>query len=93
MYKKTQRIHRHDKIRNFISKKLAAKTREFQVIEEAAITTPSCTLKPDLVVINPRRVLVIDVTVRHEGTGYLEESRTSKIRKYTPLLPLLAGQL
>ena len=36
---------------------------------------------------------MIDVTVRHEGTGYLEEGRTSKIRKYTPLLPLLAEQL
>jgi len=38
---KTQIIHRHDEIRNFISRKLTANTREFQVIEEAAIATPS----------------------------------------------------
>ena len=85
-------MHRHDEIRNFISRKLAANTRIFQVIE-AAISTPSGTLKPDLVVNNRERVLVIDVNVRHEGTGYLEEGRTRKIRKYTPLLPLLAEQL
>jgi len=68
-------------------------TREFQVIEEAAIVTPAGTLKPDQVVINRGRVLVIDVTVRHESTGYLQKGPTSKIRKYTPLLPLLAEQL
>jgi hypothetical protein len=36
---------------------------------------------------------VIDITDRHEDTGYLEEGRASKIRKYTPLLPPLAEQL
>ena len=92
MHTNSQRMHRHDEIRNFISRKLAANTRIFQVIE-AAISTPSGTLKPDLLVNNLERVLVIDVNVRHEGTGYLEEGRTRKIRKYTPLLPLLAEQL
>jgi hypothetical protein len=93
LYTKTQRIHRHDEIRNFISKKLVTTSQNFEVIEEAAITTPSGTLKPDLVAINRGRVLVIDITVRHEDTGYLDEGRSSKIQKYTPLLPLLADQL
>jgi hypothetical protein len=93
LYTKTQRIHRHDEIRNFISKKLATKPQDFQVIEEAAVSTSSGTLKPDLVVINRGRVLVIDITVHHEDTGYMEKGRSSKIRKYTPLLPLLADQL
>lgn len=88
-----QRIHRHDEIRNFISKQLATKSKDYRIIEEAAIVTQSGTLKPDLVVINRGRVLVIDVTVRHESTGYLEESRESKIRKDTPLLPHVAKQL
>ena len=43
-------------------------------------------------VIKRGQVLVIDVTVHHEGTGYLED-RTIKIGKYTPLLPLLAEQV
>jgi hypothetical protein len=92
MHTKTQRIHRHDEIRNFIAKKLANNGQKFTVIEEAAVPTPSGTLKPDLVVINQGRVLVIDITVRHEDTGYLEEGRASKIRKHKPLLPLLAEQ-
>jgi hypothetical protein len=36
---------------------------------------------------------VIDVTVRHEDAGYLEESHRNKMEKYTILLPLLAEKL
>jgi hypothetical protein len=36
---------------------------------------------------------VVDVTVRHEDTGYLEEGHRSKVAKYTPLLEILACQL
>jgi hypothetical protein len=93
MHTKKQRIHRHDEIRDLISKKLATNGKNYKVIEEAAIETPLGTRKPDLVVIKRGRALVIDITVRHESTGYLEEGRASKIRKYTPLLPLLAKQL
>jgi len=38
-------------------------------------------------------VQVIDVTVRHEDIGYLEEDHNSNIRKYKPLIPTLAKQL
>jgi len=92
MYTKTERIRRHNEIRDFISKKLATNA-QFQVIEEASIETPSGTLKPDLVAIHRERVQVIDVTVRHEDIGYLEEGHNSKIRKYKPLIPTLARQL
>ena len=68
-YTKAQRIHRHDEIRNFISKKLATGSKDSQIFEEAAVVTPSDTLKKDLVVINRGRALVIDVTVRHESKG------------------------
>jgi hypothetical protein len=64
-----------------------------QVIVEAAVETPSGTLKPDLAVISQGRVNVIDVTVRHEDKGYLEGGYTSKMVKYKPLLPVLAEQL
>jgi hypothetical protein len=92
-FTKASRIRRHNEIRDFIAKKLATSNSGFQVIEEAAVDTPSGTLKPDLVVVHQGRVHVVDVTVRHEDTGYLEGGHTSKTTKYTPLLPLLAERL
>ena len=84
---------RQDEIRDFLAQKLAKNISELQVIEEAAIETPSGTLKPDLVVVHHGRVQVVDVTVCHEDTGYLEEGHKSKTDKYAPLLPQLATQL
>ena len=77
MYTKTERIRRHNEIRDFISKKLATNP-QYQVIEENSIETPSGTLKPDLVVIHRERVHVIDITVRHENIGYLRRVITAK---------------
>jgi hypothetical protein len=34
---------------------------------------------------------VVDVTVRHEDEGYLQGGYIDKIKKYTPLLPILAA--
>jgi hypothetical protein len=90
---KSQRIKRQDEIREFISKKLVEGEKIVQVIEEAAVQTPSGTFKPDLAVISQGRVNVIDVTVRHEDKWYLEEGYTSKMAKYKPLLPVLAEKL
>jgi hypothetical protein len=91
IHTKKERIRRHNEIRDFIFKKLAT-NQQFQVTKEALIDNPSSTLKPDLVVIHRKRVLVIDVTVRQEDKGYLEEGHNSKM-KYKPLLPILAKQL
>jgi hypothetical protein len=63
-----------------------------QIYEEALIPTKTGNLKPYLVVVNHRRDHVIDVTVRHEDTGYLEEVHRSKVVKYTPLLEILTSQ-
>ena len=90
-YSKSERIRRHDEIRNYLAERLASNP-EFQIVEEASIVTPSGTLKPDLVVIHQGRVQIVDVTVRYEDTGYLEEGHNSKITKYTPLLPQIATQ-
>jgi hypothetical protein len=92
VYTKVQRIRRHDEIRDLVCKKLAA-MKEVQIIEEALIPTKAGNLKPDLVVVNQGRVHVVDVTVRHEDTGYLEEGHRSKVVKYTPLLETLACQM
>jgi hypothetical protein len=93
VYSKAQRIRRHDEIRDFVSKKLSSMKGGIKIIEEALIPTPTGNLKPDLVVVNQGRVHVVDVTVRHEDTGYLDEGYRSKVEKYAPLLEILAGQL
>jgi len=92
VYTKTQRIRRHDEIRDFVTNKLVSMKEKVQIIEEALIPTPTGNLKPDLVVVNQGRVHVVDVTVRHEDKGYLDGYK-SKIEKYTPLLETLAQQL
>jgi hypothetical protein len=45
------------------------------------------------VVIHRERVLVVDVTVRHEDKRYLEERDSSKVNKHKPLLPIISKQL
>jgi hypothetical protein len=70
-----------------------ASMKEMQIIEEALIPIPKGNLKPDLVVVNRGRVHVVDVTVRHEDSGYLDEGHKSKLEKYTPLLEILTEQL
>jgi hypothetical protein len=91
IYTKTQRIRRHDAIRDFGATKILAAKGKSQIIEEALIPTPiGSNLKPDVVVVSQGRVHVIDVIVRHEDAGYLDEGHRSKRKKYTPLLHQLA---
>jgi len=91
IYTKAQRIRSHDKIR--FRNKLANMKEGIKIIEEALIPTPTGKHKPDLVVVNQGRVHVVDVTVRHEDIGFLDEGYRSKVEKYTPLLEILAEQL
>jgi hypothetical protein len=84
-------INRHDSIKTFISTKIAHQ-KGIKVIEEKSIATPNGTLKPDLIVIDQQWVHVVDVTIRHEDVGYLQQGYNEKISKYTPLLPLLAEE-
>jgi len=66
--------------------------KELQIIE-ALIPNPTGNLNPHLVVVNQGRVHVVDVTVRHEDTGYLDQGHRSKVEKYTPILEIVAEQL
>jgi hypothetical protein len=93
IYTKAQRIRRHDKIRDFIIKKLVTMKEGIEIIEEALIPTPTGNLKSDLVVVNQGRVHMVDVRVHHKDTGYLDEVYWSKVEKYTPLLKILTEQL
>jgi len=64
--------------------------KEVHIIEEALIPTPTGNLKPDLVVVNQGEVHMVDVTVHHEDTGYLDKGYRSKVEKNIPLLEILA---
>jgi hypothetical protein len=87
------RIKRHDKIRDLLAKTLASSGAGTQVIEEASVVIPSSALKPYVVVLHQGRVQGIDVNIRHENTRNFEDGQTSKMEKYTPLLPLLAEKI
>ena len=93
IYTKSQWIRRHE-IRDFVSQKLRTMNEKVQIIEEAMIPTPiGKNLKPDLMVVNREKAYVVDVTVRHEDTGYQEEGYKSKVEKYTTLIYTMATQL
>lgn len=42
--------------------------------------------KPDLVVKNKERILVVDVTVRYENRDYLQKAEKEKVDKYSSCL-------
>jgi hypothetical protein len=90
-YMKGLVIRRHNSIRDFISTTTAQKDG-YVITEEPSIVTPEGTLKPDLVVMHQKRVHVVDVTVRHEDVGYLQNGYNEKHRKYAPLLQVLADK-
>lgn len=95
LHTKAARIRRHDAIKDFIcdsvtreGDKTATVTRE----PELLLSGDSGKLKPDLVITRQGRVFVVDVTVRHEDSDYLERARREKIDKYQALLPSLIAQ-
>lgn len=64
------------------------------VTKEPTIRLPSGeNLKPDLVIKSQERVFVVDVTIRHEDGDNLTQGHTDKVRKYTPLLPVLRQRI
>jgi hypothetical protein len=89
---KPQRMRRHNDIRDFITNQVVEADKNIKVMVETSFVTPNGTLKPDLVVVDDEKVFIVDATVRHEVPGYLQEGYNEKLRKYTPLLPILMQQ-
>jgi hypothetical protein len=83
---KSQRIKRHSDIGDFLAERVTSNNKKARVIVEEFFKIQAATMKPDLVVIDRGRVHVVDVTVRHEDLGYLQEGYHDKISKYSPLL-------
>ena len=57
------------------------------LVKEPSPTDRGEVLKPDVVIKSGKKVLVVDVTARHEDGNYLENGRQEKVNKYSRLLP------
>jgi predicted nuclease of restriction endonuclease-like RecB superfamily len=87
---KSQRIRRHDEIKDLILDKVNITVADATITREPTIELPNGgKLKPDMVIKNHEGVFVVDVTVRHEDGDYLVKGRLNKREKYAPLLPIL----
>ena len=86
-YTKAERIRRHNEILKLVMDKVSQKDPCAVLVKEPSLTDRGEVLKPDLVVKTGGRVLVVDVTVRHEDGNYLENGRQEKVNKYSRLLP------
>ncbi|CAG9825768.1 unnamed protein product [Phaedon cochleariae] len=87
-YTKPSRIRRHDEICDLIVQEVQKQGREVAVtVEPPTMVVPrGRNLKPDLVIQRQGRVLVVDVTVRHEDGNNLAMGHNDKMRKYGQLL-------
>jgi hypothetical protein len=86
---KGMRIRRHDRMAEHIAQK--CKQKGYQVEREQLFSVQGCRLKPDLVVIDGERALIVDVTVRFESGDALAREASEKIEKYQPLADYSQG--
>jgi hypothetical protein len=91
-YTKGLRIKRHDEAKLIIADTLQ-QNKKNEVFVEPTLKVGSDLYKPDLVVKNEERVLVVDVTVRYENKDYLSKAEKEKVDKYQPCLNYLKRRL
>jgi hypothetical protein len=80
-YTKGLRIKRHDEAKLILADTLQNDKRN-EVFVEPTLKVDGDLYKPDLVVKNEDRVLVVDVTVRYENKDYLSKAEREKVDKY-----------
>lgn len=88
------RYVRHHKICSRVSNKLIA--RGYQVFREKSFPDPNrlgCTLRPDIIAIKDKQVLILDVSAVYERTGatFINAYQT-KVTKYEPILNTVKHQ-
>ncbi|XP_076230185.1 uncharacterized protein LOC143175332 [Nomia melanderi] len=76
---KPMRSRRHDEIKDLITK-IAG--RSCAVFPEPTVRVGGNLLKPDLVIKDQEKLIVVDVTVRYEVGGSLRRAYTEKVEKY-----------
>lgn len=82
------RIKRHDEVKSLLEERLK-NNKKNEVFVEPTIKAGGSLFKPDLVIKNGERVLVVDVTVRYENKNYLALAEKEKVEKYRPCLKAL----
>jgi hypothetical protein len=87
---KGMRIRRHDKMVANIAVK--SEEKGHKVAREQLFSVQECRLKPDLVVTDGERALIVDVTVRFESGDALARGAAEKIAKYQPLADYFVSQ-
>jgi hypothetical protein len=87
---KCMRIQRHDRMADNIGKKCIE--MGYKVEREQLFSVQGCKLKPDLVIIDGERALIVDVTVRFESGDALAWGASEKIEKYQPLADYFVSQ-
>jgi hypothetical protein len=89
---KLNRMARHNRICNLLA--AVGRRKKWLVVQERRITSPSGGWGvPDLVFVRGNVLMVVDVTVRFDGTmDWLVQARVEKERKYSPFLPALARE-
>lgn len=92
-YTKPMRIKRHNEIRDLIETHVLAH-KSMTVSKEVRINDPMVgNLQPDLIIQDGKRVLVVDVTVRHEDGDLMTRGMREKLTKYHALKDTLTSKL
>jgi hypothetical protein len=87
---KGMRIQHHDKMAVVIATKCEEKG--YKTACEQVFSEQGEKLKPDLIVTDGERALIVDVTVRFESGDSLARGLTEKITKYQPLADYFVSQ-
>lgn len=88
-YTRGLRIKRHDEAKLTLADSLRKRN---EVFVEPTLRVGGSLFKPDLVVKNEERVLVVDVTVRYENKDYLSRAEKEKVNKYQTSLEHLKAK-
>jgi len=73
------RIKRHDDIKNLIANRV---DKNYTIFNEPTVNVRGELKKPDLVIKDQRRLLVVNVTIRYENEASLRKAFKKKIDKY-----------
>lgn len=82
-FTKGLRIKWHNKVEDILANKLRQRNKVFV---ELTVMVGDNRYKPDLIVTNEGRLLLVDVTVRYENRDYLLKACKEKGDKYFPCL-------
>lgn len=90
IHTKSKRIHRHDEIKDLIADRVS---RKHTVYVEPVVRMAEGLKKPDLVIKDQERLLVVEVTVRYENRASLAEAYREKQKKYKATAEHIRKQL